>query len=53
MLTIKQVAEMINVSVRTVYRLLENNELPSYKLGGSLRMKQSDVEVYIERNKQP
>lgn len=52
MLTVKQVAEMLNISVRTVYRLLENDEFPSYKIGGSVRIKQSDVEAYVERNKQ-
>lgn len=52
MLTVKQVAGMLNISVSSIYRLLDRKELPSYKIGGALRIKQSDVDTYLERNKQ-
>ncbi len=52
MLTVKQVADMLNISLSTMYRLLNRKEILSYKVGNSLRMKQSDVEAYLEQNKQ-
>ncbi len=52
MLSVKQVSKMLNISLSSTYRLLDRKELPSYKVGNLVRIKQSDIEAYLERNKQ-
>ena len=47
-LTVKQVAEYLQVNERTVYRMASANKLPAFKVGGSWRFKQSELEQWIE-----
>ena len=44
-----QVAEILKVSRRTVYRLVSEGELEAFRVRGSLRVRQSDVDRYIRR----
>ena len=48
MIDAKQVAEMLGVSIHTVYRLKDKTGgLPAYKVGGCVRFRRSEVETYI------
>ena len=47
MLTAKQVAEMLGVSVRQIYDLAASGKLPAYRFGRSLRFAPSDVETFV------
>lgn len=47
-LTIKQVADYLKVNERTIYRLATSGELPAFKVGNSWRLKQADLETWIE-----
>jgi len=47
-LTVKQVAEYLQVNERTVYRMASANKLPAFKVGGSWRFKQSELELWIK-----
>jgi excisionase family DNA binding protein len=50
--SLKEVAEVLRVNTRTVYRLIQAGQMPQpVKVGRSLRFPVSDVEVYIERLK--
>ncbi len=51
MLTLKDVTQMLNISRTTLYRIMDDKELTSYLIGGQRRFKQSDVEEYIEKQK--
>jgi len=44
----KELAVYCNVSMRTVYRRMENREIPFHKIGGSIRFKREDVEKYFD-----
>lgn len=46
--TAKEFADQIAKSERSVRRLAEQRIVPSYKIGGSLRFDQSDINRYIE-----
>jgi excisionase family DNA binding protein len=48
----KEVADLLNVSVRSVIRLAEKGEIVAFKVGGLWRFHRSDVEDYIQRQKQ-
>lgn len=48
MLTVKQVAETLNINERTVYRLKDRpGGLKSYKVGRCVRFRRSEVEAYV------
>ena len=43
------VAEYLGVNTRTVYRLIDEGELPAYKFGRVIRLQGSDIDSFIER----
>lgn len=45
------VADVLNVSRKTVYKLANSGGLPSVKFGGALRFDPADVDAFIEANK--
>lgn len=47
----KEVARILKVSVRTVVRLAERNEIVAFKVGDLWRFHRSDVDHYIEAQK--
>lgn len=50
LLSAKEVAELLHVSIYTVYRLKDQQDgLPAYRVSGSVRFKPADVEAYLER----
>ncbi|MBP6859095.1 MAG: helix-turn-helix domain-containing protein [Candidatus Magasanikbacteria bacterium] len=50
-LTPDNLADILGISKTTVYRLIDKRSLPFYKIGGSLRFKQSDVMEYLEKSR--
>jgi|DEB0MinimDraft_10_1074344.scaffolds.fasta_scaffold00237_12 excisionase family DNA binding protein len=42
-------AELIGITTRTLYRFINDGELPAYKFGRVIRLKEADVMAYIER----
>ncbi len=50
-LTIDEVAIYLKLAKKTAYRLAAEGRLPGFKVGGSRRFKQDDVERWIENAK--
>ena len=50
-LTVRQVAEFLNVNEKTVYRLAQRRELPGFKVAGAWRFLQADLEKWVEVRK--
>lgn len=50
-LTLKEVAEYLKLAEKTAYRLAAEGKLPGFKVGGSWRFKQADIEQWIEDQK--
>ena len=48
-LTIKEVADYLKVTERTVYRLAAAKQLPAFKVGGSWRFSRSDIDSWIKQ----
>lgn len=46
-LTLKEVAEYLKLAEKTAYRLAAEGKLPGFKVGGSWRFKESDIENWI------
>ena len=46
-LTLREVAELLKLSEKTLYRLVQQGKLPSFKVGGSWRFRRTDIEKWI------
>lgn len=46
-LTIKQVADYLKVTERTIYRLAAAKKIPAFKVGGTWRFSRADIESWI------
>jgi len=50
-MTVRDVAVMLNVDEKTIYRLVTKGELPGFKVLGSWRFQKSDLNAWIETQK--
>jgi excisionase family DNA binding protein len=50
-LTVSQVAEYLQLSEMTTYKMVQEGKIPAFKIGRSWRVKKSDLEALIERLK--
>ncbi len=46
-LTIKEVAEYLKVTERTIYRLAGAKKIPAFKVGGTWRFSRADIDEWI------
>jgi len=51
LLTALDVAKILNIGHSTVYQLIQRNEIPSVKIGRTVRIRIEDVENYILSNR--
>ncbi len=51
-LTIKEVAGYLKLTERTLYRLVQEGQIPGFKAGNSWRFKRADIERWIEDQKE-
>jgi excisionase family DNA binding protein len=50
-LTVGDVAKLLRVGDKTIYRLVRRGELPGFKVAGSWRFKEEDISKWIEKQK--
>lgn len=48
-LTIKQVADYLKVTERTIYRLAGAKKIPAFKVGGTWRFSKADIDAWIKQ----
>lgn len=48
-LTIKQVADYLKVTERTIYRLAAAKKIPAFKVGGTWRFSRADIDNWIRQ----
>lgn len=51
LLTASEIAELLFVSVKTVYQWVELNQIPYLKLNGSVRFHPRDIDIWIKNSK--
>lgn len=51
-LTIKQVAQYLKVTERTIYRLAAAKRIPAFKVGGTWRFALVDLDAWIKHQSQ-
>lgn len=50
-MTVREVANYLNVDDKTVYRLAQKGDLPGFKVAGTWRFKREDIDHWIEDQK--
>jgi excisionase family DNA binding protein len=48
-LTLKQLAQYLNCHTSTLYRLVKDNRVPYFRLGGSYRFQKSIIDKWITK----
>ena len=48
MLTLPEVATLLQVSLRTVYRLAQDGCIPAFKVGQAWRFRSGDIQAWID-----
>lgn len=48
---IKELAQYLNIKVKTLYAWAESGKIPAFKLNGALRFKVSEIMEFIESGK--
>lgn len=46
--TIEEVAKQLNVSTRTIFRMLDDKSIEGYKVRGEWRISPSSVQAYLQ-----
>jgi excisionase family DNA binding protein len=52
-LTLKQVADFLKVTERTIYRLAAERKIPAFKVGGTWRFSRTDLDSWIRQQATP
>ena len=47
----KETCEYLGITLRTLYRMIDEGQLPAYQMGRVFRLQHSDVESFIERSR--
>jgi excisionase family DNA binding protein len=50
-LTTDEVLAYLNVTPRTIYRLIRTGELPAIRIGRQWRFRRSDLEAFVDRQR--
>ena len=50
-LTIREVAEFLKLTEKTAYRLVSEDKLPGFKVGGSWRFRKSEIDQWIRQQR--
>lgn len=50
-LSTQEAARRLGITTRTLYRFVDEGDLPAYKMGRVFRLQQSDVDAFIERSR--
>lgn len=49
-LTLEQAADLLQVSKRTLHRLIQTGRMPGVKIGGQWRIRESEFKKWVEEN---
>ena len=53
LLTLAEAATVLQVSTRTLQRMIQSSELPAFKVGGQWRVRESQLRQWIEKRENP
>jgi len=47
-LSTREAAAQLGITTRTLYRMIDNGQLPAYKFGRVIRLKEHELEAFVE-----
>lgn len=47
-LSTKEASSRLGITLRTLYRLIDEGQVPAYKFGRVIRLKESEVDAFID-----
>ena len=50
-LSTKEACERLGITLRTLYRFMDEGRVPAYKFGRVIRLQESDVDAFIEASR--
>lgn len=50
-LSTAKAASRLGITPRTLYRLIDEGQLPAYKMGRVIRLKQAEVDAFIDQSR--
>lgn len=50
-LTLREVSKYLKLAEKTTYRLVAKGVIPGFKIGGSWRFKQKEIEMWLENQR--
>lgn len=51
-MSVMDISAILDLSKHVVYRLIHSGELPSYRIGGTIKVKADDFQTYMENCRQ-
>ena len=48
-LSTREAARRLGITTRTLYRLIDNGQIPAYKFGRVIRLQEKEVDAFIEQ----
>jgi excisionase family DNA binding protein len=53
LLTLSEAADLLQVSTRTLQRMIRNGQLPAFKVGGQWRVRETQLRQWVENRENP
>jgi excisionase family DNA binding protein len=53
LLTLAEAANLLQVSTRTLQRMIRNGQLPAFKVGGQWRLRETQLRQWVESRETP
>jgi len=53
LLTLTEAATLLQVSTRTLQRMIRNGKLPAFKVGGQWRLRETQLRQWVENRETP
>jgi hypothetical protein len=51
LITIKEVADFLQIAEKTVYRLAAEGKIPAFKVGGAWRFNRKEIQTWLEKQR--
>ncbi len=52
-LSTKEASQSLGLTLRTLYKLIDEGQIPAYKFGRVIRLKEDEVNMFIESSRVP
>ena len=51
LMTLEETADLLKIGKSTLYKMVREKKIPGIKIGRQWRFKSSDIEIWLEKNK--